>query len=648
MHFPQDAVITGGVVWLLGGLIIAAISFALTPEFGPFEVAATLVACMAACLVSGLFTYGVARWLLAEPRREAARLLPVELRESEVRSISLGTKLLASFLAIGVVPLLLSAFLVQALAGDVPGLTVRVFAVTAIAGAFSVGLARVLARDITDTARVLCDGLERLASRDLSLPVQVESDDELGSLARACDRVAGSVGDAVARMAQTAERIDAATGDLEEAGLQVTQASERQTAGVLESSAALEAIDRDAKGMTERSEQLQVSVEESSSAIVELGASSEELREMADTLFAQIDQAVPALGQIAESSESITASVGALSDSAGEAHQATHELAVAAEQIDREAAETGRLAGSVVEASERGRDHVVRSDAGMRRVQDAVTGSARALDELGRHVTEISAVVQLIEDVAAESHLLSLNAAIIAAQAGDQGKGFSIVADEVRGLAERVTSRTREISEIIRTVETGTAHARATMDESREAVDGGIELSAGAAGALEEIAQSARQSGERVQEILRAIRGQGTATLAMRSLMEGVSRDVSGIAEAAAAQVQSQREVTAASTSIRDVAQLVHRSAEEQAHGSVTLRSGVDAVEEATRRIDEGLGSQRVASRNALEQVQEVNTRAHENQKAASQVALGVAALAREAEALRAEVERFKLADGDS
>ncbi len=643
MTSPQEGVLIGGATWLLGGAAVIGIAWTAIPEFGGFDAAATAAACFLACMASGAFTYALSCRLLAGVRSHAASVLPADLRESCVRRIPIGVKLQIGFLATGLLPLLITAFLVQARGAAIEGLSMQVFLVAGIAGTFAVGLAKLLAREMADNARRLLEGLERVAARDLSRPVALESDDELGELARACARLADGVGEAVRRMAETAERVDSATATLGAAGHRVTDASSRQAACVAQANQALEGISAEARAMTERSGRLKVSVEDSSSTIVEHSAASQELREMANSLFEKIDQAVPALAQIAEGSEHISARVQALSRSSDEASAATQELAVAAEQIDREAAETGRLASSVVEASERGRQHVRSSDAGMRSIQDAVGGSAQAIEDLHERVTEISAVVHLIEEVADETHLLSLNAAIIAAQAGDEGRGFAVVADEVRGLAERVTHRTREISKIIESVEGSTERVDTAMAQSLAAVGDGLELWKGAGTVLEEIAQSASESGERVSEILRAIRSQGSATQQMRELIGGVSSDVGAIAGAVEAQSEGQRSVVEISRQIRDVAELVHRSVEEQAAGNRRLQDGVGVVEEATRHIEEGLESQSEAVRSAVERMGEVHERADEQQQAAERVAEGVDELARDAEALRREVGRFQL-----
>ena len=639
---PQDVVLMGFAIWMLGGTLIVLSSLLLTPEYGPLAVGATYIGCLTGSVVSGSIVYFVTRFHLRAARSQAGRELAPELRMKQVRNFSLGAKLHITFAAVGLLPLLLIAFLVQGQGEAESSLMGQVVVVAIFSGTFATILAAALSRDLSQTARQLVEGLERLAARDLTQRVGVESDDEFGELGRACDRVGDSLNHAVRRMSETAERVEHATGSLQEAGVSVTEASDRQASSAADVGQAVQQIARDAVAMAVHAASLDESVHESSSTITESGAQQEELREMANRLFEEIDQAVPALSRISESSEDISARAEVLTRSADEAHQATQELAVSADQIDREAAQTATLTESVVEASRRGRERVRDSDAGLETIRHAVSGSTQTLEQLNERVGQIHEVVQLIEDVASETHLLSLNAAIIAAQAGDEGRGFAVVAGEVRGLAHRVTRRTQEISELIEAVQSTTADAWAAMANTREAVNEGSELWKGAGVVLEEIARAALESGERVTEILRAIQNQGSATQQMGELMAGVTGDVKAIASAVQDASEGQTAVGTASTSIRDVAGMVHGSAEEQARAILALREGVLVVEEATRTIGEGLENQDRACQTAQTLATQVNARAEEQAGAATQVAEGVSSLAAATQALRDEVGRFR------
>src|SRR5262249_46970260 len=120
----------------------------------------------------------------------------------------------------------------------------------------------------------------------------------------------------------------------------------------------------------------------------------------------------------------------------------------------------------------------------MDRIQEQVSASALAVQELGQKGQQIGQIVQAIEDIAQQTNLLALNAAIEAARAGEQGKGFAVVADEVRKLAERSAEATREIAELIDSVRAGVDQAVAAMEASNHEVAEGAATSSEAGKAI--------------------------------------------------------------------------------------------------------------------------------------------------------------------
>src|SRR5437764_9882646 len=106
----------------------------------------------------------------------------------------------------------------------------------------------------------------------------------------------------------------------------------------------------------------------------------------------------------------------------------------------------------------------------MRAIATSVSGTARKVEELGRSSEQIGRIVSVIDDIADQTNLLALNAAIEAARAGEQGRGFAVVADEVRKLAERTTHATKEISEMIKKIQSETAGAVGAMEEGTREV----------------------------------------------------------------------------------------------------------------------------------------------------------------------------------
>ncbi|MDR2015867.1 MAG: methyl-accepting chemotaxis protein [Azoarcus sp.] len=162
----------------------------------------------------------------------------------------------------------------------------------------------------------------------------------------------------------------------------------------------------------------------------------------------------------------------------------------------------------------------------MTRIANTVRTASEAVSALGRESQAISAIVNVISEIADQTNLLALNAAIEAARAGEQGRGFAVVADEVRKLAERTSSSTQEISSLIHRVLDGTTNAVASMEEGVRQVEEGVSYASQAGGSIASIRQSASQVTESVTSISHALAEQSSA-------ISTISRNVEQIATTA-------------------------------------------------------------------------------------------------------------------
>ncbi len=175
----------------------------------------------------------------------------------------------------------------------------------------------------------------------------------------------------------------------------------------------------------------------------------------------------------------------------------------------------------------------------MNSITERVTNSAKAVESLGARSDQIGAIVGTIEDIADQTNLLALNAAIEAARAGEQGRGFAVVADEVRALAERTTRATREISEMIKAIQQETRDAVVAMEEGVREVARGSGKAAESGQALESILQQINDVTAQIHQVATAAEEQ-TATTSeisnnMHQITAVVAQTASGAQDSAAA-----------------------------------------------------------------------------------------------------------------
>ena len=405
----------------------------------------------------------------------------------------------------------------------------------------------------------------------------------------------------------------------------------------------MEAINRQVRGIADSSQTLNVSVEESSSSILELGAAGEELNETASVLSGKVNEVSSSIEQMVRSVKQVLENTEALSEAAVETSASMEEMAMSMREVDVSAEETARLSHQVVTSAESGQTRMVQAIEGMEAIREATETAERVIRNLGSRTREIGAIVDVIDDVADETNLLALNAAIIAAQAGEQGRAFSVVADEIKELADRVLASTKEIGGLIRAVQEEGSNAIGAIEKGAASVASGVDLSAEAGLSLEEITRASRESGSRIAGIVTAVREQAKAASHVVELMERVRGGVEQIRGAAAEQDRGNEVVHSSSVAMREVAQQVRGTTEEQARGSGRIRESVEGVREAVEKINRALQEQSVACRSAVEFLEAVYARTRSNEESSRRLDAVAKSLLHQAEALRQDVQRFEI-----
>jgi methyl-accepting chemotaxis protein len=181
------------------------------------------------------------------------------------------------------------------------------------------------------------------------------------------------------------------------------------------------------------------------------------------------------------------------------------------------------------------------------KIASAVTNSSNMIADLERRSVEIQGIASVINDIADQTNLLALNAAIEAARAGEQGRGFAVVADEVRKLAERTAKSTREITGMLAVIQECTRAAVSSMNEGVTLVANGTDLANQAGNSIIQISESANRVVSEVNDISAALREQKAAS-------EDIAKSVEKIAQMAEENSAASHETATAATSLKDLA----------------------------------------------------------------------------------------------
>lgn len=241
-------------------------------------------------------------------------------------------------------------------------------------------------------------------------------------------------------------------------------------------------------------------------------------------LVTTIDQTAVQVNRAAQQTQITANKLSDVSASQNEhviqANDAINSITSSIRRVSSNAETSSKVAQQSVEIADKGSKAVRRTIEGMASIRETIQETSKRIKRLGESSQEIGNIVGLINDIAEQTNILALNASIQASMAGEAGRGFAVVADEVQRLAERATDATRQIETLVKTIQTDTNEAVASMEESTANVVGGAKLAEDAGEALEEIQSVSKQISELVSGISEASQSQAIEATSVIKTME--------------------------------------------------------------------------------------------------------------------------------
>jgi len=262
-----------------------------------------------------------------------------------------------------------------------------------------------------------------------------------------------------------------------------------------------------------------------------------------------------------------------------------NEMDVSIDQVQSNANETARLSEEVAMDAERGAEAILKTIGEIYRIKETSQETVAVISNLGSRIDAIGQILNVIDDVAEQTNLLALNAAIIAAQAGEHGKGFAVVADEIKDLAERAGASTKEIADLIKTIQNESRNAIQSVERGAQNVDRGVEVSNEAERALKKILESSQKSTNMVRAIARATVEQAKGSKQVTDAIGRIAETVQQIAAATAQQARGSELIMNSGEKMRTIAQQVERSTQEQTRGGRQITGAIESISNMVHQL---------------------------------------------------------------
>lgn len=532
-------------------------------------------------------------------------------------------------------------------AGDLEVSSREIFAtliiLSAILVATMLGVANFLAESITRPLRELRDVMNDLSHGNLLAEHAAGGFTEVGELSVSAAATIESlrqtvvhIRDAHARVDHAAQRVGASTGE-------VRWASNEQAKLLKSTVESLSGVEESIRNINKSVEKLDRASESSLRSITELNTGTSEVQAGANEVIDAVAETHASIHEMAASIAQVTESMEYLKEISAETAGGTQQMAATVEAVDADARETAMLAEKVLQDARNGQEAVSQTRTGIDRIQSATLEAVNTIQALSGEMGQIGRVLTVIEDVTNQTQLLSLNAAIIAAQAGEHGQGFAVVADEIKKLAVRTAQSTSEIGDMLQRIERQATKGVEKAMAGEEAVREGTALSERARDALAQIERSARDSTERMSRIARATAEQTSGIAHIGEQMDNMVNNVSRVLIATVEQRKGADRISESSDAMRVVAERVGVSAEQQNQNSAAIAESMRQVAEMVDQVLDATRAQLGEVARATGSAKETADLAGRNLTLTEQLKQVVVDLETESRALSDSLQRFKL-----
>jgi len=341
-------------------------------------------------------------------------------------------------------------------------------------------------------------------------------------------------------------------------------------------------------------------------AIASISAACEQVEGRTQTLSSNVDLTSSNLAEMVASIQQVAGNTETLSASVSQTSASIEEMAASVQQVAQNVEDANRVAERSAVVAQEGRTSVESTIAGMTQINRAMSDVVSVISNLGQSSQEIGAIIAVIDDIAEQTNLLALNAAIEAARAGEHGRGFAVVADEVRKLAERSAKATGEIATLIKGIQKETVQAVQSTQEGNLAIQQGTSLAQTAGESLGAIVTSVHEVTALMGQIRQATQEQDRAAGQITEAVGAMNRLTHQVMEATRDQAKGSERIIASVETMNRMTQQVALASAEQKQGGEQVVQAIESVNRSAQEANAATGAVAQASTELQRQSQEL------------------------------------------
>jgi len=486
--------------------------------------------------------------------------------------------------------------------------------------------------------------IQALSEGNFSYNPEIITDNEIGRLAELLSMASSSLKEILSGVRDASKRTRELSEKMEEEFRRIAESTKLESEAIANIASSIEQMNSataeisvNTGGLAVSAENTVTSMEEMVSSIGHVANNAQELSSAVDSTSISIEELSATIKEVAQKSEELTAA-------SEETLAAIEEISSSVKEVEMSAKESAMLSEKVKnDASTLGLAAVEKTIEGMNNIKSTVEKTAEMIMKLGGRSDEIGKILNVIDDITDQTTLLALNAAILAAQAGEHGKGFSVVADEIKDLAERTSFSTQEIASLIQAVQKEVKDAINAMNEGLKSVEEGFKVAREAGNALSKIVESSKQSAEMSFSIERSTTEQAKAARLVTEAMEKVKNMIAQVAIATSEQSKGANLITKATEKVRDVATRVKLATEEQQLSAKFISESMEQISEKSQQIAKAINEQRAGSNQIFISIEKIKDIPKNNIGVISEIGEELGDLLKSSDVINKQIEKIKL-----